>query len=155
MALDMTELNQYACDLLLLTKRFPPLKHHYVDVDGGPVALLEAYKKKESIPVYTGDSEGTIWGAPHINWLFRAHHDSLHLTHELPFTILGEYMASEIHSALAELMGLKELAIVMRLDVAGFAAYEADTGKFAPQGLSRSLLEKRREAVQVELLRKA
>ena len=54
----------YEKQLRFLTEKFPPLPHHFVDVDGGPEAVIEAYNKGESIPVYTGDSENSIWGSP-------------------------------------------------------------------------------------------
>ena len=147
----MTEYNQYAQDLLLLTKRFPPLEHYYVLEDGGPEVVMEAYKNNKPIPVYTGDSEDTIWGEPEINWLFRAHHDTLHLRHNIPFTLLGEYKVAEIHSALAELMGLRNLARVMRIDVAAFATYQHEyDGKYAPQTLTKATLELIDIAVSIE-----
>ena len=150
----MTE-NEYAYELRLLAERFPPLEYHLVDVDGGPSAVIAAYEKGESIPVYTGDSENTIWGEPEMNWLFRAHHDSIHLRYDVPFTQLGEYITAEISSALAEIMGFKALAFAIRADVAGFAAYQADNNKFAPQGLSKTLMDTVRVAVEGEKYRTA
>ena len=150
----MTE-NEYAYELQLLTERFPPLEYHLVDVDGGPSAVVAAYEKGESIPVYTGDSEDTIWGKPEMNWLFRAHHDSIHLRYDVPFTQLGEYITAEISSALAEIMGFKALAFAIRAEVAGFAAYQADNNKFAPQGLSKTLMDTVRVAVEGEKYRTA
>lgn len=150
----MTE-NEYAYELRLLTERFPPLDYHLVDVDGGPSVVVAAYEKGEPIPVYIGDSEDTIWGEPEMNWLFRAHHDSIHLRYDVPFTQLGEYITAEISSALAEIMGFKALAFAIRADVAGFAAYQADNNKFAPQGLSKTLIDTVKIAVEGEKYRTA
>ena len=43
----------------------------------------------DNVEIYTGDSVNTIWGEPEYNWLFRAQHDSLHLRHNIPFTLIN------------------------------------------------------------------
>ena len=130
----------YEKQLRFLTEKFPPLPHHFVDVDGGPEAVIEAYNKGESIPVYTGDSENSIWGSPEANWLLRAHHDSIHLKYGIPFTLIGEYIAAEVSSALAQYLRMDELALALRADIAGFSAYKAEHGVFAPQEFAKELV---------------
>ena len=125
----------YETQLRLLIEKFPPLPHHFVDEDGGPESVIEAYNKGESIPIYKGDSENTIWGSPEANWLLRAHHDSIHLKYGIPFTPIGEYIAAEISSALAQHMRMEKLALALRADIAGFSAYHAENSVFAPQEL--------------------
>lgn len=132
----------YEKQLRLMIEKFPPLPHHFVDEDGGPEAVIEAYNKGESIPIYTGDSENTIWGSPEANWLLRAHHDSIHLKYGIPFTPLGEYIAAEVSSALAQYLRMDELALALRADIAGFAAYQAENSVFAPQELAKELVTK-------------
>jgi len=147
--------DELANQLQLLVKRFPPIPYRLTDTDGGPEAVVEAYRNNQPIPVYTGDSDNTIWGSPEMNWLVRAHHDSIHLLYNVPFTKLGEYTAAEISSALAELMGLKELARTIRVDIAGFSAHEADTNEFAEQTLAKDLLSLIDNVVACELDRTA
>ena len=138
-------------DFSLLLQKYPPLPHYFVDVDGGPEVVIEAYENNEPIPVYTGDSDDTIWGEPEFNWLFRAQHDSLHLRHNIPFTLMGEYHVAEVHAALAEGMGLYDLARVIRIDVAAFATYQEDNeGKFAPQTLTQTTITLVDVAVELE-----
>tara|TARA_B100000963_G_C22605783_1_gene662442 strand:- start:859 stop:1335 length:477 start_codon:yes stop_codon:yes gene_type:complete len=132
----------YETQLRLLIEKFPPLPHHFVDEDGGPESVIEAYNKGESIPIYKGDSENTIWGSPEANWLLRAHHDSIHLKYGIPFTPIGEYIAAEISSALAQYLGMDELALALRADIAGFAAYQAENSVFAPQEFAKELVTK-------------
>ena len=64
-------------------------------------------------------------------------------------------MVLTLHSALAEMMGFKALAFAIRADVAGFAAYEADHDAFAPQGLSKTLIDTVKIAVEGEKYRTA
>jgi len=135
--------NSYGEELLKVTKAYPPLEFILVDEDVGPEGVLAAYKSRKPIPVWNGDSENTIWGAPELNWLFRAHHDSIHLICNIPFTLQGEFLVSEVHSIIAESLGLHEYARAARCDVAGFACYEHENdGVFAPQELTSLLLAK-------------
>lgn len=136
------ENNQYALELIQLMEVFPPLNWVLTDEDGGPEKTIKAYKEGNPIPIYKGDSDDTIWGSPEMNWLFRAHHDSIHLEYEAPFTLQGEFMVSEIHSKMAESIGLYELARIMRIEVAGFAAYYEETGEHAPQELTEDILQR-------------
>lgn len=46
--------------------------------------------------VYSGASDATIWGAPHVNHAFRAWHDWVHYQFKLPFTPEGEHRACGI-----------------------------------------------------------
>jgi hypothetical protein len=133
--------NSYGEDLLKITEAYPPLDYVLVDEDVGPEGVLAAYNAGKPIPVWKGDSENTIWGAPELNWLFRAHHDSIHLLCNIPFTLQGEFLVSEVHSALAERLGLYKYARAARCDVAGFACYQHENGgEFAPQNLTLELL---------------
>ena len=143
--------SQLQKDLRILLKRYPPLPHYFVAEDGGPEAVLQAYDNNQPIPVYTGDSDDTIWGEPKYNWLFRAQHDTLHLRHDIPFTLMGEYHVAEMHATLAEDMGLRNLARVIRIDVAAFATYQADNeGSFAPQTLTRTIMKSVDIGVELE-----
>ena len=79
-------------------------------------------------------------GSPEANWLLRAHHDSIHLKYGIPFTPIGEYIAAEISSALAQHMRMEKLALALRADIAGFSAYHAENSVFAPQEFAKELV---------------
>ena len=142
-------MNQYAKELIELVQEFPPLDWVLTEEDGGPEVALKAYEEGRPIPIFMGDSDNTIWGKPEINWLFRAHHDSIHLKYNIPFTLMGEFLVGEIHSKFAEELGLYELARVMRIDVAGFAAYLEQKGEHAPQLLTENTLDKIKEIMKL------
>ena len=138
----MTEPNQYAKDLMKLIQTYPILPWVSVDVDGGPEAAIKAYNDNKPIPVFTGDSENTIWGHPRFNWLFRAYHDALHLRNNIPFTLEGEYLVAELHSMQAEKLGLYELARAMRIDITAFAVYMEANNEHAPQTITQDFIDK-------------
>ena len=48
-----------------------------------------------SIQVNTDHSDGTIFGHPRVNWLFRAWHDYCHLLVNAPFDAQGEKRAAD------------------------------------------------------------
>jgi len=48
------------------------------------------------IMVWTGESDCTIFGAPHVNHAFRAWHDYVHVVFGLPFTAQGEHLVMKI-----------------------------------------------------------
>lgn len=56
--------------------------------------LKTLYRNHGKITVNTGYSDQTIFGAPEVNWAFRAWHDYCHLTGNFPFTAFGEWCAS-------------------------------------------------------------
>ena len=47
--------------------------------------------------VYDGASSNTIYVDPHVNHAFRAWHDSLHLEHDLTFSLADELQMAELH----------------------------------------------------------
>lgn len=50
----------------------------------------EYYNSTGRIRVWTGSSANTIYGSDEVNHAFRAWHDFIHITHNLPFDYKGE-----------------------------------------------------------------
>ena len=57
------------------------------------------------IIVWTGESDQTIFGAPHINHAFRAWHDWVHAAFDLPFTEDGEHKVMQIQQRHVDTLG--------------------------------------------------
>ena len=51
----------------------------------------------DPLPVYSGGSEGSIYGTAQGNYEFRAWHDLIHLTENLSFAIASELQVAEWH----------------------------------------------------------
>lgn len=65
------------------------------------VEITEFYKSKGVLGVSDIGCENTIFGNKNINLAFRAWHDSIHIKHNLPFTLEGELAVfNEIQSQL-------------------------------------------------------
>lgn len=54
------------------------------------------YEATGRIMVWAGESDNTIFGAPHVNHAFRAWHDYVHVVFGLPFTVDGEHLVMKI-----------------------------------------------------------
>lgn len=72
----------------------------------------------DSLPVWNGESDQSIYNRKEDNFLFRAWHDAIHLKNNLDFSLLGELRAASIH--IKELNALRAPYSVKR-------AVEADT----------------------------
>lgn len=79
------------------------------------------------LTVWSGASEGTIYGSPAGNYAFRAWHDSLHLARGLDFSPASDYAIADVH---AKCMPDKDSAMAVYADVAGQTAYYARWGEF-------------------------
>ena len=115
--------------------------------DGGDSAferVVEKWDNDEPIPIWTGASEGTIWGGRLANWLFRVWHDSIHCKESVGFGLNGEIDAAIHHMEQARKMGYSELAAVCWLEVAGQASWHHATGgtDFPPQSFTRTELDR-------------
>ena len=67
------------------------------------ITSVAALKDSHRLVISTQFSEATIYPCPAFNWLFRAHHDSLHLKHDLDFTLASEIEVTK--------RGLRELSL--------------------------------------------
>ena len=115
--------------------------------DGGESAFAEVEVKwanNEPIPIWSGESDGTIWGSRLTNWLFRVWHDSIHCKESVGFGLGGEIDAAVHHMTQATAAGYPELAAVCWLEVAGQAAWHHANGgvDFPPQSFTRSELDR-------------
>lgn len=60
---------------------------------------IERYRDTGKIHIWTGESEGTIFGDAKINHYFRAWHDYTHITHELGYDFAGESIVGSIQAS--------------------------------------------------------
>jgi hypothetical protein len=71
------------------------VKHTLSTYDYADFAEMRAdFEATGSIKVNTEHSDGTIFGSPEVNWLFRAWHDYCHLLVNAGFDAQGERMAA-------------------------------------------------------------
>lgn len=83
------------------------------------------------LPVYDGGCENTIYGAPEYNYMFRAWHDSLHLRHDLDFSVKGELRTALRHqTALMQVGAPVDVRRAFWADTAGQVQYNEITGEF-------------------------
>lgn len=84
-------------------------------------ALL-LYAEKGVIPVWTGESDRTIFGSSRVNHLFRFWHDYIHIKHRLGFDLEGESIVAAIqqYELPQEFIFEKEL---IHIEVVGQAQY--------------------------------
>ncbi len=67
--------------------------------------LKKHYNQTGRIRVWSGASDKTIFGDPNINHAFRAWHDKVHVTYNLPFTPEGEHMVMQIQQRQCDIFG--------------------------------------------------
>jgi hypothetical protein len=77
--------------------------------------------------VWSGASDKTIYGAPSVNWAFRAWHDSLHLKLNAPFTLEGETLVALEQ---CRLIGSDQWAKIIMGEVIGQVEYLNKYGTF-------------------------
>jgi len=119
----------------LMAERYAP---RWVAAEEAPndfETLKEWHKRDGYITVWSGASEDTIFGEPFFNHAFRAWHDAVHLSHNLPFTLEGEKAAAEVQVAQlrANFMPgtvLDRWCEIIRCEVGGQAEHFATTGEF-------------------------
>ena len=99
----------------------------YNVVDHAPSTYEELKSHLGTLPVWSGASDRTIFGDPRVNHAFRAHHDTLHLRYQLPFTLEGELELARLQ-ARCYFGDVVQDAIY--LEVAAQALHLAETGEF-------------------------
>lgn len=77
--------------------------------------------------IWSGASEGTIYGDASVNWGFRALHDALHLKTRMDFSVDAEIELGRIQASQYESDLMRELVFA---EVAGQAAYYKQNGVF-------------------------
>jgi hypothetical protein len=88
--------------------------------------------------VWSGASEGTIYGEASINWAFRAVHDALHLRTGLNFSPEQEIEMGRIQAAA---IGSDIIAKLFYIEIAGQAAHYLKTGQFVVDQIQFTLNE--------------
>lgn len=81
----------------------------------------------ESMPVFDGGCDQTIYSQPYINHAFRAWHDKIHLENNLNFSQTGEAQTAFIHMAACD---NETDALTIFADVYGQVLYYQKTGQF-------------------------
>lgn len=94
--------------------------------DHAPASYADL-RAETSLTVWSGASDATVFGDAAVNWAFRAWHDSLHLAHQLDFTLEHEL---ELARRQASCIDSVEIAEIVYWDVAGQALYQARFGQF-------------------------
>lgn len=98
--------------------------------------MVAEFELTGRIRINTGFSEGTIFGIPEVNWMFRAWHDYCHLLTGGNFTLWGESLAcleqlAQIHSDASLTDEQREtFSQLVTIEVIGQANYYFETGTF-------------------------
>lgn len=100
--------------------------------------VMRHYGDTGRILVWTGASDQSIFGAPHVNHAFRAWHDYVHVMYRLPFTAQGEHTVMQIQQRHVDTLGgfvftnkEKELFYrILECEVDGQVEHLKRTGEF-------------------------
>ncbi len=121
----------------------------YTAADVAPATAAELLGPGSSggLVVWAGASGNTIFGAPAVNWQFRAWHDSVHIASGLGFTHAEEVELGRRQAArIAQLSG-DRLAELVWLEVAGQALEHARTGSYISNQVAWTLAQLRKSGV--------
>lgn len=99
------------------------------DIEGTFQRHKKRFEESGVISIWTGASEGTIFGDPTINHKFRAWHDYIHLTHNLGYDFIGESITANVQASQLPNDWLFERELVL-CEVVGQAQYNMMTGEF-------------------------
>lgn len=88
---------------------------------------LQSECTERRLIVWPGASERTVYGAPQVNWGFRAWHDAMHLKLSAPFTPEGEREVCRVQMASC---GSDALARILHAEIVGQLEYQAVHGAF-------------------------
>lgn len=100
----------------------------YRVADLAPSTEVELFNAS-GLVIWSGASEGTIYGDAAVNWGFRALHDALHLKTRMGFGVDAEIELGRIQASQYESDLMRELVFA---EVAGQAAYYKQNGVFVP-----------------------
>lgn len=98
-----------------------------------PSTLAELYQCGDTLAVWDGASEGTVYGCPKVNHAFRAWHDAAHIAGGFAFDLDGEIAACryQIRQALERFPRLPgTLVRAVECEIVGQAEYFAAHGTF-------------------------
>lgn len=83
------------------------------------------------LPVWAGCSEGTVWGDPDVNGLFRAIHDTWHRRTGAGFTVADEVALGHAQACAADCDVIRRLTWS---EVSGQALYYLEHNDYIPEG---------------------
>lgn len=112
----------------------------YQVADLAPSNEVDLFNQPNTLVVWAGASDNTIFGSASVNWAFRALHDQLHRKSGLSFSIdheveLGRIQASKFDGILAD---------IVYLEVAGQALFYKQNGIFVPNQVAWTLEQLRK-----------
>ena len=116
-----------------LTQRYKP---GYFSLTDKPISTFAAIKQSSRLIVSTTFSDLTIYPNPAINWLFRAHHDRIHLASGLGFTLEEEIEVTKRGIIALGLQTCPLLADLYWLDNVGMQLEYYRTGSFPTNQLA-------------------
>jgi len=116
-------------------------KDKYLVADSAPSTFQELNASKTAtLTVWTGASQGTVWGLESSNWHFRAWHDSIHLRHQFDFSKSGELKATEVQCVEASRLVGDSFASIIEAEVKGQVEHFEKFGRF-PENQLEFILE--------------
>ena len=104
-------------------------KPYYVS-DTAPDTYQALRANTDTLTVWSGASDNTIFIDPSLNHLFRAWHDSLHIQHNLDFTIQGELLTATIQIEQASRLVGDRFATLIEAETRQQTLYYAEHGVF-------------------------
>ena len=99
------------------------------DIQGTFDRHVQRFKETGTIKIWTGASEGTIFGEPTINHYFRAWHDYIHITEGLGYDFVGESIVCEIQKSQLPNEWIFEKELIQS-EIVGQAQYFMTNGDF-------------------------
>ena len=93
---------------------------------------LQAVKDMSPMPVFDGNCENTIFESKTVNLAARAWHDSVHLKHDLSFSLQDEIRVARIQCAQLIDAGLSSFTHLIWLDVVGQILYYDKHKQYVP-----------------------
>lgn len=99
------------------------------DIQGTFERHVQRFKETGTIKIWTGASEGTIFGKPTINHYFRAWHDYIHITEGLGYDFVGESIVCEIQKSQLPSTWIFEKELIQS-EIVGQAQYFMTNGDF-------------------------
>ncbi len=99
------------------------------DIQGTFDRHVQRFKETGTIKIWTGASDGTIFGEPTINHYFRAWHDYIHITEGLGYDFVGESIVCEIQKSQLPSTWIFEKELIQS-EIVGQAQYFMTNGEF-------------------------
>ena len=92
--------------------------------------VFACYSERGRFRIWSGGTATAIYGAPRVNWTFRAWHEWCHVRTRLTTSVLDETRVARFQCAEAHRVGGDMFARVVWLEVAGQALEFERTGDF-------------------------